>query len=82
MRCWELQGCGGAMSPDCPHDASGLCPRTCANTMFCERPWHERASAMEMLEYVDVDFGAARQEACQTCRFFLERAPRIPTRAS
>ena len=65
------------MSEGCPHDASGLCPRTCANTMFCSRPWHERAGAMEMLEATDVDFGAARQEACQTCRFFLERAPRV-----
>ena len=77
MRCWELQGCKGAMAPNCPHDAAGLCPRTCANTMFCDHPWHERATGMEMLDAYDVDFGAARQEACQNCRFFLQHAPRV-----
>lgn len=77
MRCWELTGCKGTMSSNCPHHATGRCPRTCANTMLCDFPWHERASGMEMLGAYDVDFGAACQEACQNCRFFLERAPRI-----
>lgn len=77
MRCWEVTGCKGSMAPGCPHDATGLCPRTCANTFFCDLPWYERASGMEMLEAYDVDFKAARKETCQNCRFFLTHAPKI-----
>lgn len=76
MRCWEERGCKGAMSKDCPHDATGTCPRNCINTI-CDRPWYERADAMEMLDAYDVDFSAARMETCSTCRFFLARAPKI-----
>ena len=77
MRCWEVLGCKGSMAPDCPHDATGICPRTCINTVHCGLPWYERASGMEMFDAYDVDFKAARKENCQNCRFFLERAPRI-----
>jgi hypothetical protein len=76
MRCWEERGCGGSMSADCPHDATGICPRTCMNTL-CDRPWYTRASGMEMFDAYDVDFGVARKENCHNCKFFLERAPRI-----
>lgn len=64
------------MSVDCPHDATGICPRNCINTI-CDRPWYERADAMEMLDAYDVDFAVARTENCHNCRFFLSRAPRI-----
>lgn len=76
MRCWEERGCHGAMSTDCPHDATGVCPRTCIYTI-CERQWYDRVDAMEMLDAYDVDFSATRKENCHNCRFFLARAPRI-----
>lgn len=77
MRCWEMAGCKGSMASDCPHDATGVCPRTCINTVHCDLSWYERASGMEMFDAYDVDFKTARKENCQNCRFFLERAPRI-----
>ncbi len=77
MRCWEETGCRGIMASGCPHDATGYCPRICSNTMVCDNPQHERALAMEMLEAFDVDFKAARKEACHNCRFFLQHAPKI-----
>lgn len=76
MRCWEERGCKGSMSTNCPHDATGICPRNCINTI-CDNPWHETADAMEMLDAYDVDFGVARKENCHNCRFFLRNAPRI-----
>jgi hypothetical protein len=76
MHCWEVPGCRGMMTADCPHDATGICPRTCINTI-CDLPWHERASGMEMFDAYDVDFKATRKENCHNCRFFLTRAPRI-----
>lgn len=77
MRCWEELGCRGTMAANCPHDASGICPRTCINTMVCDYPQYERASGMEMLDAFDADFKVARKENCQTCRFFLQHAPKI-----
>ena len=77
MRCWELPGCKGAMTDGCPHDSTGICPRTCINTAHCSNPWHEHASGMEVFDAYDVDFGAARKESCTSCRFFLDHAPRI-----
>lgn len=77
MRCWEEFGCRGTMAANCPHDASGICPRICINTMVCDYPQYERASGMEMLGAFDVDFKVARKENCQTCRFFLQHAPKI-----
>lgn len=77
MRCWEELGCKGAMAPTCPHDATGVCPRTCINTLGCDYSWYEHASGMEVLSAYDVDFKAARQENCQSCKFFLQNAPRI-----
>ena len=76
MKCWERRGCDGNMAFDCPHDAAGICPRSCINTI-CDNPWHERASGMEMLSAYDVDFSAARKENCHNCKFFLEHAPRV-----
>lgn len=76
MRCWEDRGCHGAMSKGCPHDATGICPRDCINTI-CDCAWYERANAMEMLDAYDVDFSVARKESCHNCRFFLSRAPKI-----
>ena len=77
MRCWEEPGCKGSMAAGCPHDATGVCPRTCVNTMNCDYPCYERAMGMEVFEAYDVDFKCARKEACQSCRFFLSHAPRI-----
>ena len=82
MRCWEVLGCKGSMAASCPHDATGICPRTCMNTAHCPYPWYERADGMEMFSAYDVDFGVARKESCQNCRFFLHRAPRIVMGAS
>ena len=65
------------MIDGCPHYATGICPRTCANTMHCTFDHYERASGMDMLDAADVDFKAARKESCHNCAFFLERAPRI-----
>ncbi|MGI6032298.1 MAG: hypothetical protein ACOX69_02640 [Coriobacteriales bacterium] len=65
------------MTAGCPHDATGFCPRTCANTIVCTYPWYERAMGMEVFESYDVDFGCARKEACTSCKFFLTHAPRI-----
>lgn len=75
MKCWEKRGCDGATG-DCPHFATGLCPRSCMYTV-CSNPQHERVSAMEMFMATDVMFSAALKESCHTCKFFLEHAPRV-----
>lgn len=77
MRCWEVPGCKGSMAAECPHDATGICPRICMNTTFCSFPWFEQARGMEVFDAYDVDFGVARVETCHSCRFFLTHAPRI-----
>lgn len=77
MKCWEETGCSGDMAIECPHDAAGVCPRTCINTINCPKSQHEKASGMEIFESPDVDFSAARKENCHSCRFFLKNAPRI-----
>ncbi|MCD8199743.1 MAG: hypothetical protein LUD25_02135 [Coriobacteriaceae bacterium] len=77
MACWEEPGCKREMLFDCPHDATGICPRSCMYTVNCENPQHERASAMETFSATDVDFSAARKENCHSCRYFLEHAPRV-----
>lgn len=76
MRCWEERGCKGALAPNCPHNATGICPRNCMYTV-CDRDWYDRADAMAMLDAFDVDFGATRKENCHNCKFFLKNAPRI-----
>ncbi len=75
MKCWEERGCKGTTG-DCPHYATGICPRTCMYTV-CANPWHEKASGMETFAAADVDFSAALKENCHSCRFFLEHAPRL-----
>ncbi len=76
--CWEEPGCNYLLSDDCPHYATGICPRTCMYTV-CENPQHEYATGMETFSAYDVDFSAARKENCASCRFFLKHAPRIKT---
>ena len=49
------------MSKGCPHDATGICPRDCINTI-CDCDWYERADAMEMLDAYDVDFSVAHKD--------------------
>ncbi len=77
MACWEEPGCEGKMLVECPHFVTGICPRSCMNTVMCPRPTHQRVSAMEMWSATNVDFTAARKENCHNCRFFLDHAPRV-----
>lgn len=79
--CWEKRGCDEEMQSCCPHNIPGeLCPTEC-NFAACDRPTHEVAYGLSMLDNPDVDRNAPVKEVCRVCKFFIEHGPVIKKEA-
>lgn len=77
LHCWETRGCDEEMASRCPHNIPGeRCPGDC-KFAACDRPTHETAWGLDMLENPDVDREVVVKEFCLTCKFFIAHGPKV-----
>lgn len=77
LHCWETRGCDEEMASRCPHNIPGeRCPGDCKFAV-CDRPTHETAWGLDMLENPDVDREVVVKEFCLTCKFFITHGPKV-----
>ena len=77
LHCWETRGCDEEMASRCPHNIPGeRCPGDCKFAV-CDRPTHETAWGLDMLENPDVDREVVVKEFCLTCKFFIAHGPKV-----
>ena len=77
LHCWETRGCDDEMASRCPHNIPGeRCPGDCKFAV-CDRPTHETAWGLDMLENPDVDREVVVKEFCLTCKFFIAHGPKV-----
>lgn len=77
LHCWETRGCDEEMASRCPHNIPGeRCPGDCKFAV-CDRPTHETAWGLDMLENPDVDREVVVKEYCLSCKFFIAHGPKV-----
>ncbi len=77
LHCWETRGCDEEMASRCPHNIPGeRCPGDCKFAV-CDRPTHETAWGLDMLENPDVDREVVAKEYCLSCKFFIAHGPKV-----